>query len=41
MTGAAVKSTMIVGDALFMFQNYMTDSVVTSGIIVPAADVIT
>lgn len=41
MTGAAVKSTIFVGDAMYMFENYVTDSVVTSGIIVPAIDVIT
>jgi hypothetical protein len=41
MTGAAVLSTIIVGDAMHVFQNYATNSAATSGLITPAADVIT
>jgi hypothetical protein len=41
MTGAAVLSTIIVGDAMYTFENYVTDSYATSGTIVPVKDTIT
>lgn len=41
MTGAAVLSTIFVGDAMYMFENYATNSVVTSGLLCPAVDVVT
>ena len=41
MSGAAVLSTVIVGDAMHVFNNYVTNSAATSGLLCPAVDVIT
>ena len=41
MSGAAVLSTVIVGDAMHVFENYITDTPATSGLLAPAVDAVT